>query len=156
MPLSVSQKHGRETRMRKDDLFMKKKTMTVFVCSPYRGDVEGNVKRARGYAKFIAGCGYVPIIPHLFYPTFLSDDDAEERILGITLGVEQMKGCDEFWMYGTHISEGMAFELEKAREFGIPVRLYDRDGNRIEPATLMIDDRCDSEYRKAVYGLRFV
>lgn len=132
-----------------------KKKMMVFVCSPYRGDVEGNVKRARGYAKFIAGCGYVPVVPHLFYPQFLSDADAEGRILGISLGVEQMKQCDEFWMYGTHISEGMAYELEQARKFGIPFRLYDADGNRIEPATLMIDDRADAEYRRTVYGLKF-
>lgn len=135
---------------------MKKKTMTVFVCSPYRGDVETNVEDAKRYAHFIASCGYVPIVPHLFYPQFLSDDDAEERILGITLGVEQMKNCDEVWVYGTHISEGMAFELEHARKFGIPVRLYDREGNRINVSTLKIDDRCDREYRRAVYGLHFV
>lgn len=134
---------------------MKKKLM-IFVCSPYRGDVKGNVERAKKYAKFITRCGYIPIVPHLFYPQFLDDKDAEERILGITLGVEQMRDCDEMWIYGTHISEGMAFEIQKAREFRIPVRLYDYDGNRMEADTLMIDDRVDAEYRNAVSGLHFV
>lgn len=132
-----------------------KKTM-IFVCSPYRGDVEENVKRAREYAKFIVRCGYIPIVPHLFYPQFLADDDAQERILGITLGVEQMEMCDEMWVYGTHISGGMAYELKKAGEFRIPIRLYDVDGNRIGADTLTIDDRVDDEYRKAVAGLHLV
>lgn len=134
---------------------MKKKLM-IFVCSPYRGDVKGNVERAKKYAKFIVRCGYIPIVPHLFYPQFLNDGDAEERILAITLGVEQMRDCDEMWVYGTHISEGMAFEIQKARELRIPVRLYDHDGNRMEADTLMIDGRVDAEYRSAVNGLHFV
>ena len=49
----------------------------------------------------------------------------------------------------------MAFELEKAKELGIPVRLYDDDGNRISPATMMIDDRVSEEYRHAIHGLKF-
>jgi len=67
-----------------------------------------------------------------------------------------MKVCDEVWIFGVCISSGMAYELEKAKEWGIPVRLYDRKGNRICPATLMIDDRIREEYRKAVSGLKFV
>ena len=45
---------------------------------------------------------------------------------------------------------------EQAKELGIPVRLYDDDGNRISPATMMIDDRVSEEYRNAIRGLKFV
>ena len=31
---------------------------------------------------------YCPVVPHLMYPQFLKDSDPDERILGITLGVE--------------------------------------------------------------------
>ena len=67
-----------------------------------------------------------------------------------------MKVCDEIWIFGGRISNGMAFELEKAKELGIPVRLYDDDGNRISPATMMIDDRVSEDYRNAIRGLKFV
>lgn len=128
----------------------------VFICSPYRGDVERNLKAARKHARMAAIIGYCPIAPHLFFPQFLNDKDPEERIQGITLGVEQMKICDEVWVFGGHISNGMAYELEKAKELKIPVRLYDNEGNRINPATMMIDDRISDAYHKAIYGLEFV
>lgn len=128
----------------------------VFICSPYRDDVERNVKAARKHARMAAIIGYCPIAPHLLFPQFLNDRDPEERIMGITLGVEQMKMCDEVWVFGSRISNGMGFELEKAKELGIPVRLYDNDGNRINPATMMIDDRISEEYRNAIRGLKFV
>ena len=128
----------------------------VFICSPYRGDVERNVKAARKHARMAAIIGYCPIAPHLLFPHFLNDRDPEERIMGITLGVEQMKMCDEVWVFGSRISNGMGFELEKAKELGIPVRLYDNDGNSINPATMMIDDRISEEYRNAIRGLKFV
>ena len=128
----------------------------VFICSPYRGDVERNVKAARKHARMAAIIGYCPIAPHLLFPQFLNDRDPEERIMGITLGVEQMKMCDEVWVFGSRISNGMGFELEKAKELCIPVRLYDNDGNRINPATMMIDDRISEEYRNAIRGLKFV
>lgn len=128
----------------------------VFICSPYRGDVERNVKAARKHARMAEIIGYCPIAPHLLFPQFLNDRDPEERIMGITLGVEQMKMCDEVWVFGSRISNGMGFELEKAKELGIPVRLYDNDGNRINPATMMIDDRISEEYRNAIRGLKFV
>ena len=67
-----------------------------------------------------------------------------------------MKICDEVWVFGGHISNGMAYELEKAKELKIPVRLYDNEGNRINPATMMIDDRISDAYRNAIYGLEFV
>ncbi|WP_241494499.1 hypothetical protein [Bacillus coahuilensis] len=40
----------------------------VFICSPYAGDIEGNVMRSKRYARFALTEGAVPIIPHLMYP----------------------------------------------------------------------------------------
>ena len=70
----------------------------IYICSPYRGDVERNVALAKAHARFAARCGYCPVVPHLMYPQFLKDSDPDERILGITLGVELMKICDEVWI----------------------------------------------------------
>lgn len=95
-------------------------------------------------------------MPHLMFPQFLDDSNPEERILGITLGVELMKICDEVWIFGSTISNGMAFELEHARKFGIPIRVYSDDEKRIYPETMMIDDRLTEEFCKAIYCMRFV
>ena len=35
----------------------------VFICSPYRGDVERNVALAKAHARFAARCGYCPVVP---------------------------------------------------------------------------------------------
>ena len=78
-------------------MFMKK----VFICSPYRGEVEKNTKIAREFGRLAAKCDYVPVIPHLVFPQFLDDNDPEERILGITLGAELLKVCDMMWVVAT-------------------------------------------------------
>jgi len=127
----------------------------VFICSPYRGDIERNVAAARCHARVAALCGYCPVVPHLFFPQFLDDSDPQERIRSITLGVEMMKDCDEVWLFGNSISNGMAYELEQVRKLGIPVRLYDDHSCRIDPSTMMIDDRISDEYRQAVRGLKY-
>ena len=132
-------------------MFMKK----VFICSPYRGNVEKNVECARKHARMAAICGYCPVASHLLFPQFLNDSDPDERILGISLGVELMKLCDEVWIFGSLISNGMAFELQKVRELGLPVRLYSNEGDRIYPETMMIDDRLSEEFRNAVRDLKF-
>ncbi len=134
---------------------MFRKTELVFICSPYRGDTEANVAKAKEYARFAALCGYSPIVPHLLFPQFLDDGKPDERIKGIELGVLQMKHCDELWIFGTAITDGMEYEIEKAREMGIRVRLFDKDGGEMNPATLKIDDRADGEYRRKVNGLKF-
>ena len=37
----------------------------VYICSPFAGDIEGNVKRARLYCRFAVDKGYIPIAVHL-------------------------------------------------------------------------------------------
>ena len=127
----------------------------VFVCSPYSGDIEENTKKASHAAKIICGCGYIPIVPHLYFPQFLDDDDEVERIRGIELGIELMKDCDFIWLIGPEISAGMEYELEAAKEIGIPVKMYDEQLRSINPKTMMIDKRVDESFRSIVKGLKF-
>ena len=131
------------------------KNNMVFICSPYRGDTKRNISKARTYARFAADSGKSPVASHLLFPQFLEDTKADERIKGIELGLVQMKVCDEMWIFGTKISTGMEYEIEKAKDLRIPVRLFDEEMIPIYPETLKIDDRVDVEYRKIVSGLRF-
>lgn len=127
----------------------------VFVCSPYRGDIEKNTKKAAYAAKIACGCGYMPVVPHLYFPQFLDENDESERIRGIELGIELMKGCDQIWLLEPSITSGMEYELEAAKEIHIPVRMYDEQLRQINPKTLILDERVDDHFRSVVKGLKF-
>ena len=45
----------------------------VYVCSPYAGDVETNVKNAKRYSRFAVDENAIPVTPHLLYPQFMDD-----------------------------------------------------------------------------------
>ena len=127
----------------------------VFICSPMKGDVEKNLKLAKFAARGLIGSGYIPIAPHLYFPQFLDDNDQYERIKGIKMGVELMKECDRMWIIGTTITNGMEYEINEAKKAKVPALLYDEKLRQIDPATILLDDRLDADYRRIVKGLLF-
>ena len=120
-----------------------------------KGDVEKNLKLATFAARVLIGSGYIPIAPHLYFPQFLDDNDQYERIKGIKMGVELMKECDRMWIIGTTITNGMEYEINEAKKAKIPALLYDEKLRQIDPATILLDDRLDADYRRIVKGLLF-
>lgn len=93
----------------------------IYVCSPLRGDIEGNVKRAREYCKSVIQAGHIPIAPHVAYQGILNDDIPAERKMALKIGRKILKKCDEVWVFGHFISEGMRSEIEAAQRLQIPV-----------------------------------
>ena len=61
----------------------------VFICSPFRGDMEGNARKAAAYSRMACEEGCLPIAPHLLFPQFLNEGIEEERRLGIAMGMGQ-------------------------------------------------------------------
>lgn len=96
----------------------------VYICSPLRGDVETNIRRAFGYCRFAAGQGVLPLAPHAMFSGFLDDTIAKERQTGMSLGLEILKICSELWTFGDRVSEGMQAEIEAAIQMKIPVRNF--------------------------------
>ena len=98
----------------------------VFVCSPYRGDVKRNVALTEAICrKVIAEEKAVPFAPHLYFTRFFDEDRPEERALGIAMGLELMRCCDEVWVYeGEGVSEGMCQEVRHAHALGLPIRRF--------------------------------
>lgn len=109
----------------------KQKKKIVFICSPYAGDVEVNVMRAKRYGRFAVTEKVIPIIPHLMYPQFLFEDDPEERKLGIEMGLVLLGKSDELWVFGSQVSQGMAIEIKKAKERNIIIRKFSTECNLI-------------------------
>ena len=87
----------------------------VYICSPFAGDIDANVKAARAYSHFAVEAGYIPIAPHLLFPQFLNDADPQERQLGLFFGNALMSKCSEVWVFGKHISSGMEAEIKRAK-----------------------------------------
>ena len=52
----------------------------VFICSPYAGDIERNMRKAQGYCRFAVSRNCIPIAPHLLFPQFMDDDDVSGKI----------------------------------------------------------------------------
>lgn len=64
----------------------------------------------------------LPIAPHLIFPQFLDDKVPSQRELGIQMGLELLADCRQLLYFGDRITPGMAREIARARELGIPVQ----------------------------------
>lgn len=86
----------------------------VYICSPYRGNIERNVDDARRYCRMAVDDGFIPVAPHIYFTQFLDDSIENERKAGIEAGIQLMLECDEMWVFGEP-TEGMRKEIECAR-----------------------------------------
>ena len=122
----------------------------VYVCSPLHGDVEKNLVNAKKYCSIVSEDEEIPIAPHLYFSEFLDDDYEEERLLGIRMGLEMLKVCDEVKVFGNDISEGMNLEIRKAEELRIPITFYDKEGRKIDHDTAELDTRLSQKLRSTI------
>lgn len=102
----------------------KKYLPKIYICSPFAGDTEGNIEKARRYCAFAVKQGYITYAAHLFFPQFMSDDDPAQRELGLFMGIVYLDGCRECWVFGDTVSSGMAAEIERAKKRGIVLRYF--------------------------------
>ena len=99
----------------------------VYICSPYAGDIDANVKAARRYSRFAVDAGYLPVAPHLLFPQFMDDTNPKERDLAMFFGNVLMSKCAELWVFGDTISSGMEAEIERAKRKNYPIRYFNSD-----------------------------
>ena len=110
------------------------KRKIVYICSPLRGDIENNVAKAEKFSIFCLKQGNLPIAPHVIFSRILNDNVPEERKTGMEMGMQLLGICDELWVFGKTITEGMQAEIVWAKEHGLTIRYYDSkmeedDGN---------------------------
>ena len=102
----------------------------VYICSPYSGDMEGNTEKARRYSRFAADAGTIPIAPHLLFPQFLSEDT--ERELAIFMDLVLLGKCEQLWVFGGEVSDGMRREIGKAKQKNMTIRYFTEDMEETE------------------------
>ena len=99
---------------------MDAKKTVVYICSPYRGDVDANTEKARRYCRYAADRGYVPIAPHLLLPQFVDEETEREAAIESDLAI--LERCDELWVCGEDITDGMAAEIASASDRNMKTR----------------------------------
>ncbi len=97
----------------------------VYICSPFSGDISGNIERAKKYSRYAVDRKAIPIAPHLLFPQFM-DDDAE-RELALFMDMVLLGKCEELWVFGELVSEGMSAEIAKAKRKNIKIRYFTED-----------------------------
>jgi len=93
----------------------------VYICAPLGGDVKGNLENVKRYTQYALKCCTAPVVPH-FYALCLNDDNPVERKIGMTAGRSLLWLCDELWMFGDEITEGMSAELQYCRHLNVKTR----------------------------------
>ena len=97
----------------------------VYICSPYRGDTEKNTEKARKYSRFAVESKAIPMTPHLLYPQFMDDSNPEERYLAThVINYVVIGKCQEVWVFGEDISEGMGREIALAEKRRMKIRYF--------------------------------
>ena len=102
------------------DMFNMNRKRYIYVCAPYRGDpiqLIENIKKTRKRCRDIIAEGHIPVAPQLYCPQFLDEQNPDEREIGLNIGLQALKYCDEIRVYGDTITEGMKGEIELARTF---------------------------------------
>jgi hypothetical protein len=94
----------------------------VYICSPLRGNITVNIKKATTYCAYAAQQGVIPLAPHTMFTRFLDDTIPDQRAKGLAMGIELLKRCDEMWVCGDSISQGMGNEIEFAKQLSIPIK----------------------------------
>jgi len=100
----------------------------VYICSPYRGDVDQNIQNARRYCAFALTQKALPVAPHLLFPQFMGNEETEEtRELALHMGLILISKCRELWFFGDTVSDGMKNEINRARWRDMIVRHFTND-----------------------------
>lgn len=97
----------------------------VYICSPYAGDISGNTLRASRFSRFAVDSGAIPLAPHLLLPQYISE--TSERELAMHMNMVLLGKCEELWVFGGDITEGMEMEISKAKKRRMKIRYFTED-----------------------------
>lgn len=94
----------------------------VYVASPFAGDIARNTENAIRYCRFAVDSGAIPLAPHLYLPRFMSEET--EREAAMFMNMVFLGKCEQLWVFGDRITNGMAAEIAKAKKRGMPIRYF--------------------------------
>ena len=86
----------------------------VYVCSPLSGNMKKNLENVKEYCHCIINQYDGEVIPI-----------EVEREQGIQCGLALLNTCDELWVIGTHVSDGMAREISAAAKLRKTIKWFE-------------------------------
>ena len=93
----------------------------VYICAPDCGNTARDWKQITKYIKYALLCGTAPVVPH-FYALCLDDSIPKESEIGIAAGLSLLWFCDEMWLFGDEVTEGMAAEIQFCKNLNVTIR----------------------------------
>lgn len=90
----------------------------VYICAPLGGNIKENLEQVKRYTKYALICGTAPVVPH-FYALCLNDDIPKEREIGLAAGLSLLWFCDEMWIFGDTLTEGMRGKIRFCQNLNI-------------------------------------
>lgn len=99
----------------------------VYICLPFSGDVDVNTEIARQCSRFAISKSTIPIAPHLLIPQFMDDLDEKERQHAIRMNLILLGRCEELWVFGDELTNGMRQEIHRAKSRNMIIRWFSQD-----------------------------
>lgn len=96
----------------------------VYVCSPYSGNTIANQIKAAQFAKWYAFYETMPVVPHLYFNWFLSNE--HDCALISMLNCRLISHTNELWVVADTISRGMKEEIDYARTRNKSIHYFSR------------------------------
>jgi len=104
--------------------------IVCYMAHPVRGDVAGNIAKAKRWLSWLQRVSdglderRAFVAPWIDWTDLGIDDDSDEkqRARALARDVAIVKRCDEIWLVGPRMSEGMKIEMDAAKSSGVIVR----------------------------------
>ena len=127
----------------------------VYIAAPYHADTPEKMENNRQTALAsceeayrlgrLQGIKIVPVTP-LGNFSYLNENSQDEREQALHMGIALLSRCDELWVAGDHISEGMREEIQAAVRLEKPVYSMGMEQQKIQAAITgmppMLDEKC--------------
>ncbi len=101
---------------------------TVFVGVPSPPEGGGETAKRDALHRGMMAChlltklGYSPLCPLIYFPRFLSTHHAADVADATVLKQQWLEMSDEMWVFGDERTEEMEWDINMAKELGLPVR----------------------------------
>lgn len=103
----------------------------VYICAPYSGDKDSNINKVIRYAELAYKNGAIPVTPHLLFP-FMDDRNIEQRKDALFMDIILLGKCQEVWVFGSQITEGMKREIEIAEKRKQVIKYFTSEGLEVK------------------------
>lgn len=109
--------------------------MIIYICSRFSANTKEQfnlqLDLTKSISKKVVLAGHEVIVPHLYYPQFLDDNDEQDRLIGTQSAIKLLDVCDALFVaIELKVSKGMEAEIKAAKQKQISI-YYFRNMNEL-------------------------